>query len=81
MRSIEANGKSVDEAIFKGLQQLEISIDQAKIEIIQNETKGVFGIGSKPAIVRITEEEEDFFTYDVDMSVLGHDHIESGPDT
>lgn len=64
MRSIEASGKSVDEAIFKGLQQLEISIDEAKIEIIQNETKGVFGIGSRPAIVRLTEREEDLFSYD-----------------
>jgi spoIIIJ-associated protein len=63
------------------LQQLEISIDQAKIEIIQNETKGVFGIGSRPAIVRITEKEEDFFSYDADMSVSRHDHSESGTDT
>ena len=27
MRSIESTGRSIDEAIFHGLQQLEISID------------------------------------------------------
>jgi spoIIIJ-associated protein len=81
MRSIEANGKSVDEAIFKGLQELEISIDEAKIEIIQNETKGVFGIGSRPAIVRITEKEEDLFSYDEDMFFPGHDNNEPETDT
>ena len=33
MRSIEANGKSVDEAIFKGLSELGTSIDEVEIEI------------------------------------------------
>lgn len=59
MRSIEANGKSVDEAIFKGLSELGTSIDEVEIEIVQQESKGVFGIGAKPAIVRLTEREPE----------------------
>ena len=54
--SIESAGKSVDEAIFKGLQQLGISIDEVSIEIIQTETKGILGIGAKPAKVRLTQK-------------------------
>lgn len=56
MRSMEFSGKSVDEAIFRGLQEMEIAIDEVDIEIVQNETKGVFGIGAKPAKVKLTEK-------------------------
>ena len=59
MRSIEASGKSVDEAIFKGLTELGTSIDEVEIEIVQQESKGVFGIGAKPAIVKLTEREPE----------------------
>ena len=59
MRSIEVSGKSVDEAIFRGLQQLEISIDEVDIEIVKQETRGILGIGAKPAVVRLTEKEPD----------------------
>ena len=55
LMSIQSTGKSVDEAIFKGLQQMEISIDEVTIEIIQQETKGILGFGAKPAIVRLTQ--------------------------
>ncbi len=57
MRTLEATGKSIDEAIFNGLKELQISIDEVEIDIIQQETKGVFGIGAKPAIVRLIERE------------------------
>ena len=61
LKSVRATGRSVDEAIFKGLQQLEISIDEVSIEIIQTETKGILGIGAKPAIVELTQRPaEDF---------------------
>ncbi|HWS28828.1 MAG TPA: RNA-binding cell elongation regulator Jag/EloR [Clostridia bacterium] len=59
MRSIEASGKSVDEAIFKGLAELDTSIDEVEIEIVQQETKGVFGLGAKPAVVKLTEREPE----------------------
>jgi spoIIIJ-associated protein len=55
MKSIEASGKSVDEAIFKGLAELGTSIDEVEIEIVQQETKGVFGFGAKLAVVKLTE--------------------------
>lgn len=62
-RSIEVTGKSVDEAIFNGLNQLEVSIDEVEIEILQHESKGILGIGAKPARVRLTEREpEDVVT-------------------
>ena len=61
LKTIQSSGKSVDEAIFKGLQKLEISIDEVSIEIIQTETKGILGIGAKPAIVKLTQRPAEEF--------------------
>ena len=58
-RTLEATGRSIDEAIFNGLKELEISIDEVEIDIIQQESKGILGIGAKPAIVRLTEREPE----------------------
>ncbi|MBQ9189432.1 MAG: Jag N-terminal domain-containing protein, partial [Clostridia bacterium] len=57
MRSMEFSGRNVDEAIFHGLVEMGLSIDQVTTEIIQKESKGLFGLGAKNAIVRITELE------------------------
>ena len=56
-RSIEFSGRTVDEAIFHGLTEMGVTIDEVEIETLQTETKGLFGFGSKLAIVRLTERE------------------------
>lgn len=60
LRVIESRGKSIDEAIFKGLQQLGVSIDEVTIETVQAGSKGILGIGSKPCIVRLSERPIDY---------------------
>ncbi len=55
-RSIEVKGKTVDEAIFNGLDQLGLSIDQVNVEILHEGSKGIFGLG-KSAQVRLTEKD------------------------
>jgi spoIIIJ-associated protein len=57
MRSQEFSGRTVDEAIFHGLNELGLSIDAVEIETLQTESKGLFGLGAKNAIIRITERE------------------------
>lgn len=57
MRSMEFSGRTVDEAIFHGLQEMGVTIDEVIIETLQTETKGLFGFGSKMAVVRLTERE------------------------
>ena len=32
MRTLEASGKTIDEAIFNGLKELEVSIDEVEID-------------------------------------------------
>ena len=57
MRSMEFSGRSVDEAIFLGLNEMGVTIDEVEIETLQSESKGLFGIGAKMAVVRLTERE------------------------
>ncbi len=57
MRSMEFSGRNIDEAIFHGLNEMGLTIDEVETEIVQKESKGLFGIGAKNAIVRLTERE------------------------
>lgn len=59
MNTIEMSGKTVDLAIKNALDELGVDIDDVKIEIIDTPSKGVFGLGSKLAKVRVTIKTED----------------------
>ncbi|MDL2220680.1 Jag N-terminal domain-containing protein [Eubacteriales bacterium OttesenSCG-928-N14] len=59
MKSIEVSGKTIDEAIFNGIDQMGLSIDEVDIEIVEEGGKRLFGIGSKLATVRLTEREPE----------------------
>ena len=50
----EFSGKSVDEAIAEGLAKLGLREEQANIEILSRGSRGIFGLGSEPARVRIS---------------------------
>jgi spoIIIJ-associated protein len=50
----EFSGRTVDEAIAEGLAKLGIRNDQAEIEILNRGSRGIFGLGSEPARVRIS---------------------------
>lgn len=58
-RTIEIEGKTIDEAIFLGLEQLKLSFDEVEIFILEEGSKGFFGIGNKPAKVRLEERDEE----------------------
>ena len=54
---MEFSGRTVDEAIFHGLNEMGVTIDQVDIITVQSETKGIFGFGARNAIVRLVERE------------------------
>ena len=58
VRSVEKRGKSVDEAIKAALDELGCEVETVNIEIIEESSKGFLGIGSKPAVVRVSEREK-----------------------
>lgn len=54
-KTIEIEGKTVEEAIKQALEQLQLPRKRVKIEIISDEAKGLFGMpGAKLARVRVT---------------------------
>ena len=55
----EFEARTVKEAITKGLETLGLSQDDVIIEIIDEGRSGVFGVGGKDAVVRITPKEDD----------------------
>ncbi len=62
MRLLESAAKTVEEAIEKGLQELGASIGDVEVQVLEEGSKGLFGLfGSRMAKVRLTlkAEEED----------------------
>ncbi len=54
MRSIECEGATIDDAIARALAALHVERHQVEVEILENVSRGLFGIGAKPARVRAT---------------------------
>ena len=59
MQSIISKGKDVSEAVKLGLELLDATKKEVNIEIIQNQTKGFMGFGSKEAVVKLTKHEKN----------------------
>ena len=55
MKQYEASAKTVEEAIEIGLQELGVSIGDVDVQVIEEGSKGLFGLfGSRPVKVRLT---------------------------
>lgn len=56
MEWVEVRAASVDEAVKKALQELSIDLrEDAKIEVIEEPSKGFLGMGGKDAVVRVSK--------------------------
>ncbi|MGL4850241.1 MAG: RNA-binding cell elongation regulator Jag/EloR [Clostridium sp.] len=55
MKFIETTGKTVDEALEKALNELNVSKDKVKVDILDEGSKGFLNIiGTKPAKIKVT---------------------------
>jgi len=54
MRFVETTAKTVEDAVAAALKQLSTTRDEVEVEIIDAPTKGLFGIGAKPAKVKVS---------------------------
>ena len=83
-QSVEKTGETVQAAVDAGLKELGVQPTEVLMEVIDEGSKGVFGIGAKPAKVRLTllsipvpkqipqqdnGEEDSSPSYDDDTSV------------
>ena len=53
-RQIESQGNDVEAAIASGLRALEVERDAVKVEVLDEGSRGLLGLGSRPARVRLT---------------------------
>ncbi|MDI9498544.1 MAG: RNA-binding cell elongation regulator Jag/EloR [Bacillota bacterium] len=62
-RSVEISARSVDEAVELALEELDASIDDVVIEVLEEAEGGILGIGRRPARVRVSVDD-----YEADAS-------------
>ncbi len=72
MKSIEASGKTVKDAIRSGLAELGCDSDDVDIQVVEMGSPGLFGMFGKPARVKLTVKSEDP-ALDIEMPVLSLD--------
>ena len=72
MRSIESTGKTVNDAIKSGLEQLGADRSDVEIQVIEMGSPGIFGMFGKRAKVRLTVKADDP-ALDIEMPVLSLD--------
>ncbi|MCK5083788.1 MAG: Jag N-terminal domain-containing protein [Candidatus Omnitrophica bacterium] len=59
-KSIEVEGSTVEEAIKKGLEFLNVSREDVTVKIVCEEKKGLFGMeGAKPAKIKVSLKENE----------------------
>lgn len=58
-KHIEVSGKTEEEAIAGALEQLGMDRDEVSVEIVQRAKPGFLGIGTSPAVVKVSYEETD----------------------
>ena len=60
MKSYEVSGRTIEEAISSGLEHLGVSLSEVTVDILEEGSKGLFGLfGSRPAKVRLTLKEDE----------------------
>lgn len=73
-KSVEITAKTIDDAIEKAVLDLKLDRSSIKVEVLDSGSKGLFGIGAKDAVVRVTadinvEERAKSFLDDVFFSM------------
>lgn len=56
MRTVEVSAKTREEAIKKALQELGVERDEAHVEILDEGSRGIFGLGARDVRLRVSSE-------------------------
>ena len=57
MKSVETEGKTIEEAIHKACEELTVSREDLEVEVLSNGSSGFLGLGAKNAKIRATVRE------------------------
>lgn len=55
---VEKKGRNIDEAIQAALDELGCDIEDVQVDVLEEPSKGLLGLGKKPAVVRVTLREK-----------------------
>ncbi len=56
LSKVKVQGKTVSEAITKGLKELHMRRDQVEVNVLEHPKKGFLGFGAKPAVVEVRQK-------------------------
>ncbi|BAJ64315.1 MULTISPECIES: RNA-binding cell elongation regulator Jag/EloR [Anaerolinea] len=77
--TLEVIAPTVEEAIQKGLEQLNLSADAVDVEVLDSGSRGLFGIGSRQArvrlVVRASQPSEEKPASVIEEDVPNHEEI------
>ena len=66
MREIERSAGSVEEAVEAALAELGITEQEAEVQVLQEPTRGLLGIGGQQAVVRVRTRADDLEEVDLE---------------
>lgn len=58
MKSVEKVSRTKDEAVAEALEELGVKPDKVRVEVLEETTKGFFGLGGKAVRVRVSVKED-----------------------
>ena len=67
-RRIEVTAKTVDEAVEKALKEFNTTRENVEVYVVEEGSKGIFGIGAKDAKVRVSFDEEKIENVKISIS-------------
>ena len=71
IKFIEVSGKTEEEAVQSALSQLGMERDEVSVEVVERAKSGFLGIGSTPAVVKVSYTCEESKTERVDSFLQG----------
>lgn len=79
--TLEVIAPTIEEALDNGLQQLGLSEDAVEMEILDHGNKGLFGLGTRQARIRLTvKDASDEFLQEVEsMESMDLDEVQPAP--
>lgn len=73
MKQIEKTGRTVEEALELALIEMDLSADEVTYEVLEKDSKGLFGFGAREARIRVTQKEgvkEDSVLPEIDAGLF-----------
>ncbi|HET7580537.1 MAG TPA: RNA-binding cell elongation regulator Jag/EloR [Bacillales bacterium] len=78
MNEVTKSGRTVEEALAAALNELQTTKDHVNFQVVEEAKKGIFGLGSRPAVVQVKLKEmpEEVRVSEEVQDSIGSDSVE-----